>query len=293
MSIQWPSELVSALARRRSVVVLGSGISRQAVNAAGNSPPTWKEFLSGAVDAITAKVAIKDAIRRAIRTADYLLACQMVQDAMSDAEFSELLRGAFLSPQFQAAPIHDSIIHLDSRVVATPNFDKIYDTRVNTVQNNSVTVKSYYDSDVAQALRARGRLVLKVHGTIDAPGRTIFTRQEYAKARQQYAAFYSILEALAVTHTFLFLGCGLSDPDTQLLLEDYSWKHQVTAPHYFVLPSDYYSHVSALNAMAKSLNIRVLTYDPVNNHEALKPGIDDLVQRVDAERQALQISADW
>ncbi len=293
MSIHWPNELVSALARRRSVVVLGSGISRQATNAAGDRPPTWGEFLGTAVTGLGAAQIVKRAIRQAITGKDYLLACQMVQDQMGDAEFRNFLRDAFLAPQFQAAPIHDSIIALDSRIVATPNFDKIYDTRVNTVQNNSVAVKCYYDDDVAQALRAQNRLVLKVHGTIDAPARTVFTRQEYARARQHNAAFYSILEALAVTHTFLFLGCGLSDPDVQLLLEDYSYKYQFTAPHYFVLPRDYYSHNAALSSMAKSLNIRALTYDPAHDHAALKPAVDDLVQLVDDERQALQLSADW
>ena len=236
---------------------------------------------------------IKTGIRKAIRSTEYLLACQMVKEQMGDPEFRDFLREQFLIPQFQAAPIHDSIINLDSRIVATPNFDKIFDTRINTLQNNSVAIKCFYDDDLAQTIRSKGRLVIKIHGTIDTATRTIFTRQEYAQARQMHASFYAILEALILTHTFLFLGCGLSDPDVQLLLEDYSNRFRHTAPHFFVLPRDYYSHKSILSSVASSLNIRALTYDPANNHEALRPAIDDLRQLVDLERQALQTSADW
>ena len=109
---------------------------------------------------------------------------------MGDAEFHNFLRQEFLAPQFQAAPIHDTIIALDSRIVVTPNFDKIFDTRINTVQNNSVAIKCYYDTDLAQAIRGQGRLVIKLHGSIDTPARTIFTRQEYAAARQEHSSFY-------------------------------------------------------------------------------------------------------
>ncbi len=104
---------------------------------------------------------------------------------------------------------------------------------------------------------------------------------------------HSLLEALIATHTFLFLGCGLSDPDVQLLLEDYSNRFQHTAPHFFVVSKDYYSHQSVLRSVAGSLNIRALTYDPANSHQALNPSLVDLGQLVDAERQALQVSADW
>ena len=136
-------------------------------------------------------------------------------------------------------------------------------------------------------------MVIKIHGTIDTAAQTIFTRHEYAAARQKYSSFYAVLEALILTHTFLFLGCGLSDPDVQLLLEDYSNRFRHTAPHFFVLPKNYYSHGSVLKSVVASLNIRPLTYDPAGDHQALRPAIDDLRQLVDLERQALQTSADW
>ena len=111
MSIDWPTELVTAIARRRSVVVLGSGVSRQSVSASGQRPPAWDQLLTQGVSRLISPNTIKTAIRRAIRTGDYLLACQMVKEQMGDPEFHEFLREQFLTPHFQPAAIHDSIIN--------------------------------------------------------------------------------------------------------------------------------------------------------------------------------------
>ena len=67
----------------------------------------------------------------------------------------------------------------------------------------------------------------------------VFTRNEYADARNKYRDFYSIIEALAITHTFLFLGCGLNDPDTRLMTSprqqaepDKIFKNEITDDQY-------------------------------------------------------------
>ena len=43
--IEWPDLLIDAIARRRCVLFLGSGISANAKNIDGKKPPTWAEFL--------------------------------------------------------------------------------------------------------------------------------------------------------------------------------------------------------------------------------------------------------
>ncbi len=292
MSVNWPQQLVSDIARRRCVIFLGSGISAQAQNTAGLHPKMWREFLDAATARINTNDALKRQIQKLIKGYDYLTACQLIKDGLGTADFHNCVREEFLTPQFQSAPIHDSIIDLDSRIVATPNFDKIFENRINHLQNNSVAVKNYYESDVAEAVRETGRVVIKVHGTIDTPANMIFTRNEYARARHLHRGFYAVLEALVITNTFLFLGCGLSDPDIRLLLEDYAFRHDYGRPHYFVLPNKQV-HALVAPAIERSLNIRILRYDPKNNHELLKASIEDLGRIVEAERAKLQLSQDW
>ena len=136
-------------------------------------------------------------------------------------------------------------------------------------------------------------MVLKIHGSINSPNRMIFTRDDYSKARHDNLAFYAILEALAITHTFLFLGCGLEDPDIRLILEDYGFKHEHSKPHFFVLPSQKLHHI-VTPAVEKSLNVKCLTYPSTGgDHSKLRIGIDELQILVDAERVEISTKQSW
>ena len=293
MSLIWPDSLVSDIARRRSVLFLGAGISCNSVNAAGDRPKLWAAFLEAAIGQVPGSQAKKNAIKALVRKADYLNACQVIRDSMGRAQFNQLAEDEFLTPGFQAADIHDLIIEIDSRIVATPNFDTIFDNRINHLQHNTVPVKKYYDNDVAERVRSSARLVLKVHGSIETPNRMIFTRDDYTTARHRFASFYHILEALAVTHTFLFLGCGLEDPDIRLLLEDYAFRHEYSKPHFFVLPQGKV-HRDVIPSLRQSLNIEFLTYSvPAGSHQKLNDGLVDLRDRVLAERNNLAVTQDW
>lgn len=285
--IDWPQELVADLGRRKAVVVLGSGISRNSVNADGKRPSDWVEFLNTVSDEINPKRHIQSLMKQK----DYLTACEVIKKSVGRDMFHNALRAEFLTPQYEAADIHASIFKLDSRIVATPNFDKIYETYANHEANGSIVIKHHYDPDVAEAIRSTGRVILKIHGTIDSPERMIFTRREYAEAREKYRQFYSLLEALALTHTFLFIGCGINDPDIRLLLEDTFFRHPSARPHIFVLPTG--MHKSVVEIMQESMNISILTYSPAKNHKALMDSIENLANLVEQHRGQLRENLNW
>jgi SIR2-like domain len=230
--IDWSKKLVSDIARRRCVLVLGAGISNQARTPTGAAPKTWSEFLNAALGEVTSREC-KLLARELIGRRDYLTACEVIKDSIG-SDFADFVRAEFLTPGYKPAPIHDTIMKLDSRLVLTPNFDKLYETHVSHSSGTGVVVKSYHEDDVAEVIRGADRCILKVHGSIDSPAHMIFTRSEYANARQQYGAFYLILQALVLTHTFLFIGCGLDDPDTRLLLEDYAFRYKYSRPHFLL-----------------------------------------------------------
>jgi hypothetical protein len=286
--IPWPQELVSDMARRRCVVFLGAGISRSCQNSQGQSPKTWEEFLRSAIQTIHPN----QHIRALIKKEDYLTACEIIKKTLGRDSFNSLVIQEFLNPRFPHAPIHEAVFDLDSRIVATPNFDKIYETFANHKASGSIRIKHHYDADIAEAIRRTDRLILKIHGTIDFPDKMIFTRQEYAEARAKYQNFYSILESLALTHTFLFLGCGVNDPDLRLLLEDNFFKHASTRPHIFVLPK-YSLHKDVIEVIQKSMNLGVLTYRSSDNNAELLTSVRDLVAQVEQERELLRSNSNW
>jgi len=230
--INWPQEIVDDISRRRSVVFLGSGISMNSANADGRRPKSWLEFLSD----LLGHVQPNKHIRTLLKEKDFLTACEVIKRHLGRDDFIKEVRDEFLTPQYEHAEIHENIFALDSRIVATPNFDKIYETFANAKAKGSIVIKHHYENDVNLAIRGSHRLILKIHGTIDSPDKLIFTRAEYAEARTRYAAFYENLQALALTHTFVFLGCGVNDPDIKLLLEDTLFRHPSTRKHLMLLP---------------------------------------------------------
>ena len=120
----------------------------------------------------------------------------------------------------------------------------------------------------------------------------IFSRQDYAAARNRYANFNSILDAFAVTHTFIFLGCGVNDPDVRFILENYAFRFKESLS-YFIAMSQRNLHEYEKAVIQSSMNLKVLTYDTKNNHIELGASIAELTSLVDTERQQLAASLGW
>jgi hypothetical protein len=289
--IDWPEELIKDIAARRSVLFLGAGVSKNAANSKGEHPLDWKEFLRHLASRV-ADLQQKKEILLCVDDADLLTACELARKYLHHDGFKTALLHEFADKAFQPAKIHDDLSRVDSRFVLTTNFDKLYENRANQIQKNTVLVKTYYDVDVADMFRRSQRVVLKVHGTIDSPDRTIFTRSQYALARRNHAHFYQMLRGLFVTHTFVFLGASLRDPDIQILLEDHAYRFEGSRPHYIVMPRDS-TREGTLRVMEETMNLRALLYDPADNHVELAQSVAALVPLVEAARESLKLTADW
>lgn len=289
MSIDW-SEVAPDLGRRRSVIVLGSGISRHSTGTGGKRPPTWKEFLSKAVYDCPEK-ADMNSINEALTSGDFLHACEWLKKRY-DSRWAKYLRDTFSAPGYAPAPIHDQILRLDSRIVFTLNFDDIYERHADSIHRGSHITKNYYDKDVEEFLRGSGRYIIKVHGNLNSTSEMIFTQKEYSQARIRNAAFYQAFDAALLSHSFVFLGCGIADPDVNLLLENQNFRYQEQAPHYFVTSQGF--NRDRRNSLRENRNLKVLEYDPVDaDHSGLVAELEALNGAVEAERFALASSTNW
>ncbi|MFK5981006.1 MAG: SIR2 family protein [Rhizobiaceae bacterium] len=286
--IDWPNDIIADIARRKCVIFLGSGVSLNSVNVDGRRPKTWEPFLRDMLPRINPNKHIKTLLK----DKDYLTACEVIKRALGRQNFTREVTNEFLTPGYQPAKIHKEIFKLDSRIVATPNFDKIYETFANTEAHGSIVVKCHYDEDIGSVIRDAGRVVIKIHGTIDSPDRMIFTRAEYAEARVKYVSFYQILEALSLTHTFLFIGCGVNDPDIRLLLEDTLFRHKSARTHIMVLPQRQL-HKSVIEVIQDTMNLSILSYSANDNHAELLSSLQDLNKHVAESREDLRQNSNW
>ena len=287
--ITWPMEIIDSIARRRSVLFLGSGISANSKSADGlKTPPTWENFLRKAMAQITDTAFIETLLAEK----DYLTACDIIVQKTGKTDFERIAKEEFLLPRYSKHFIHEQILKLDSRIVVTPNVDKIYEVYAQSETCGTILVKNYYDSDIVNKVRSDEHIILKIHGTLDVSTKMIFTRKQYTNARYEFAAFYKILEALTLTHTFIFLGCGYSDPDIRLILENYTFNFPDSYPHYMVSPFDKIND-DMKNILKENSNIEIITYDPVNHHKELLDSLEELVNLVESKREVIAGEMTW
>lgn len=292
--IDWPDDIVSDIARRRCVLYLGSGVSANSTTIDGTKhPPTWdaflREILSNKACELNGSVTTIEGL---LDKKEYLTACEIIVDKLTEQVFGNLAAEAFRRPGYLPSEIHNVIFGLDSKLVITPNIDKIYDQCTSINSHGTVVTKKYYE-DIAPFLRQPDYLVIKAHGCVDDPQNLVFTHKQYNLARNKYATFYRLLDALLLTNTFIFIGCGLNDPDIQLMLEDCNFSFPNCKPHYFITAKDSVSDDIARTLFANR-NIKILSYDNSDGtHAELLDDLKKLSPLVEAKREELAQNASW
>lgn len=292
--IEWPDKLIDAIAHRKSVLFLGSGISANAKNNEGKHPATWESFLCSILEKRgTPETSHVAEIKELLEKQDYLLACELIVDLIGKEDFGEAAANEFRRPKYSPAEIHRVIYGLDSKIVITPNVDKIYDECATGESHSSVVVKNYYDSDLAKYLRTEDYLIIKAHGSVDDTSKMIFTHGHYSEARCRYSSFYKLLDALILTHTFIFLGCGIKDPDIALTLENANFIYEGCTPHYFITAAGEISD-NVKKILLNNRNIEVVTYDNADgSHKELLGSLKQLIELVEERRRTISENYSW
>ena len=287
--VEWPEALIRDIARRRSVVVIGAGVSMNSVGINNARPPDWEKFLR---DCNNNHQHGPDAhITKAIDEGDLLHACEWLQRKY-DADWKSVLRKSFSAPKFKPSPVHRTIAELDNRIIFSLNFDDIFERAANEVYEGTSVKKSYYDPDVSEFLRGTERYIVKVHGSLDATSQLIFTQKQYAEARVKAAAFYNAFDSALMTHTFLFLGAGYRDPDINLVLENQNFTYSESHPHYYLTETG--MHEDLKSSLRKNRNLQVIEFDPIDdNYSGFRQALEDLLQQVEGKRQDLANTLDW
>jgi hypothetical protein len=287
--ISWPAELVNAVARRRAIIFIGAGVSMNSVDSGGHHPPSWKAFLTEAIGACD---GVKREMNFHLRNSDLLTCCQLIKYRMGNNAWLNFIESKFFEPAFKAAKIHEVLFDLDASIVVTPNFDTVYD-RYALTKEAQLKIKTYDSDDIVRAMRGneKQRLILKIHGSIETPDKLIFTREDYAAARQKYGSFYRALDALIITHTFIFVGCGMNDPDLSLLLEQYAYSFASAPPHYFITAVPGSTDYGQM--LTKNFNLHTIRYSSKNDHIELTESLEKLVSLVDDRRNELATTQLW
>ncbi|MGX4583044.1 SIR2 family protein [Paenibacillus chitinolyticus] len=279
MKINWPENLIEEIAYRRCVLFLGAGISATARNDGGESPKRWGEFVTEAMSLLNEpdqhKMDLKqNFIRKMVGKEDYLMALQTIFDSSDPGRYANFLRQAFSRPNFRASTVHQLIKEIDSKLVITTNFEKIYE---NLCNDHGYTIANYSEvNKIITNLKTTENLIIKAHGTIEDVDGMVFTLKQYFEAKKTHPEFYQILKALFLTNTVIFLGYSLNDPDINLVLETLANSSSSSSPHYIVVKQGLDEEVKQY--WKDCYNIYPLEYGP--EYENLEENIESLRDRV-------------
>ena len=233
MSDIWPDNLVEELAYRRCLIFLGSGISATAKNDDGESPDTWGAFL----DNVKSKMKNpsgddKKFVEDMLKKQNYLLALQAIADLCDSGEYSNYLKSQYLRGKYKPSKVHELIKDLDSKIVVTTNFDKLYEGLCH--EPEYITFDYTDTRSIIGSIKAPENIIIKAHGSIDDTEKLIFTAKQYYQAQEKYPEFYHLMTALFLTHTLVFFGYSLNDPDINLLLQFLHNTENSSCPHYMI-----------------------------------------------------------
>ena len=146
------------------------------------------------------------------------------------------------------------------------------------------TTCKYYETKLVSDLRSSKRLIVKIHGCVDDAERTILTRSEYYKLRRDQNRFFDVINALFLTHTILFVGYSIDDPDIQLILENSNITAQSSFPHYAIMQE---AEVSDKGWYLERIhNVKPITY-PTGQHDKVIEILTEVKEQVLRERSLL------
>lgn len=224
------ADLRDLIARRRIMVIVGSGVSVSATKKARAA--SWTGLLKlGVAECRTLNPALDgDWEKRLLGeidsddSDDTLSAAEKVTrklQAPSGGSYRRWLRATIGSLQLLDSSVLDALRDLQVPL-ATTNYDDLLE-RVTGLP--SVTWRD--QAKVSRFLRGEEQAILHLHGHWDQPESVVLGIRSYEEVRQDDHA-QAMVRALAMTQSLLFVGCGdgLTDPNFKPFL---SWLRSVNA----------------------------------------------------------------
>lgn len=257
---EWPAGLVKELADRRALLVVGAGLSATATDSSLNNPPTWGSLISDLCDAAV-PVADRPLVKNLITAKKFPEAAEEVM-ARSDRQSLNLaFQKILVDPKFTASQAHKDLMTIDQPIIVNLNYDRIFENHCIGLDSASYVVTHYYQNDFVRSIRSPRRVILKLHGSTDDSDQVIFSLSDYNKIKKDNTENFKVLEALLLTKTVLFIGCGFNgDPDVEGLLTEAALSNAAVYPHY-ALVSDQGDELAFARAKREGMNLKFLSFD--------------------------------
>lgn len=282
-----PEHLVEAARTGQLVPFIGAGVSRQAQSKSFTNPyPTWTVLLKSLITAAATTEEITDDESHEMRTlvdqGKHLMVAQALKNEMQDS-FIDLVIQRCAPSDAEPAPIHRRLFALKCPLIVTTNYDRLLEYAAMQL-GVLAEVATFRDADkVKSCLRGEGErkpLVFKIHGTIEHRDTIVLAEEDYRNLQYNQPGYRHVLSAIFVSRVVLMMGFSHADPELSTLTESIreAFKHH-NLPDYILLPKDEKGPVER-RRLAADFGLKVIEYDPANDHAELLEIVDYLAERV-------------
>ncbi|MCB9557534.1 MAG: protein kinase [Deltaproteobacteria bacterium] len=265
MTVAYPDALFDRF--RAGDVVLCAGVRF----AATAGLPEWDALLRSLGGQLS---ATGDQLEQLLSAGNLLTAADLIKRKLGDAAFGDALKKAY-GDKPEPAEAHAAIGSLPFASVISTGYDTLLDALF--ADQGKARSYSYADGAVLRLADEGEQLVLHAHGSLLAPERVVLTRLDYKRLIGPNQAYRAYVEDLYRSHTLLFVGYGVNDPDFQLFLDRLvATFRDAVSDHYAIMPAVGQAEADELYA---NYRIRVIPYDADDASAALVTALKQLADQ--------------
>lgn len=197
-------ELAKDALDRQLVLFIGAGVS------AGAGVDTW----NGLLESMAEEANFTDKERELLAKKDLRDQATLIESALHNTSHSFKQRIAErIGEKIRYSLAHGLLASLPSKEAVTTNFDSLFENAA-SVAGSGIAVLP------RDPRKTDGRLLLKLHGSIDDHNGMILTRSDYLRMPRQYGALMGLVQGLLMLRKMVFVGYSLSDEDFHELLDE-------------------------------------------------------------------------
>ncbi|RBM32081.1 SIR2 family NAD-dependent protein deacylase, partial [Vibrio tarriae] len=196
------------------------------------------------------------------------------------------IREIFIERNYIPSASHIKLVDISPRIFSTTNYDTLVEgALIENSGHNSFTQHEHTRDGLLDSVRSPSTILIKMHGCAKHPANTILSRSDYFNLRKKHRSFFELTSSLYKLNTVLFIGCGIEDPDINLILENNNIEIDTTNPSYAMVGAK--SYAAKIKETIKSqYNIELIIYDQVDEHDHsnFERKLDELKNKVDLIR---------
>lgn len=235
--------------------------------------PTWSQWMEHLADVAAHYDSLTgDLILKRANGGHYLSAAAVYKSCpeIPCGELYDQLVASLRSPP-SSENLH-GLVCLPFSAFFTTNYDRSLHNAFASVTSRSPKGVELGDPTMAKAPYFTDFYIARLHGRVEVPEEIVFTEEDYSRIKDN-ECYVDLVRHILTQYSCLFLGFSFADPAINHVFQMIEERLSPDFPklHLAILPAN---AEQKLRNLLTSFNIRVLYYDPADEHLALWEGVN-------------------